>query len=75
MNYDYANMKYSQNYAWETPAFLRDATRHLASPHALVLNHIQMSDNRKQEKDFKLEVDALLKDTDALVKVRLAACI
>jgi 26S proteasome regulatory subunit N5 len=32
-----------------------------------------MADNKKQEKDFTKEVDALIPEADAIIKVRLDA--
>ena len=44
------------------------ATRHSATTHSAFWSHI-MADNKKQEKDFTVEVDTLLPDAASLAKV------
>ena len=52
------------------------ATRHrdwLANPSNSSPKNYNMADNKKQEKDFTKEVDALLPDADATIKVRFCS--
>ena len=46
----------------------KTATRHFHFPSSCTFSSI-MSDNKKQEKDFTPEVDALLPEAESLVKV------
>lgn len=50
------------------------ATRHrdwIRNTHTSSTYKFNMSDNKKQEKDYTKEVDALLPEADALIKVRV----